>query len=91
MAVDLRAIFASGGRPLIDSLEFCVRSVRMDPVFAFLEVEFRLQPTSPGAIALYDVFCAPEAPARLSTHDALRFFSAQHVHSDAHRLPRPAR
>ena len=42
-----------------------------DPLFVFLANEYRLQPTIPGAIALYDTFCTPNAPARLDAVDVL--------------------
>jgi hypothetical protein len=37
----------------------------MEPVFVFLAGEYRLRPAHAAALALYDVFCAPRAPARL--------------------------
>ncbi len=46
-------------------------SIQMEPVFAFLTQEYRLRPTHDAALALYDVFCAPEAPARIRARDML--------------------
>lgn len=71
MAVNVGEVFARGGKGLIDLLEFCVISVRMDPVFVFLAGEFRTLPTARGAVALYELFCARDAPARLSALRAL--------------------
>ena len=71
MAVNVGEVFARGGKGLIDLLEFCVISVRMDPVFVFLAGEFRARPTAQGAVALYELFCARDAPARLSALRAL--------------------
>jgi len=71
VAVNVGEVFARGGKGLIDLLEFCVISVRMDPVFVFLAGEFRTLPTAPGAVALYELFCARDAPARVSALRAL--------------------
>ena len=71
MAVNVGEVFARGGKGLIDLLEFCVISVRMDPVFVFLAGEYRTHPTAPGAVALYEIFCARDAPARVSALRAL--------------------
>ena len=65
LRVDLDQILLAGGARRIAFLRFCVLSVRMAPIFGFLVGEFRLRPTHAGALALYDVFCAPDAPARL--------------------------
>jgi hypothetical protein len=71
MPIDLDDIFTRGGKPLIDVLNYCVRSVQMDPVFAFLVEEYRLSPTQTKAVALYDIFAAPGAPARINAADLL--------------------
>jgi hypothetical protein len=71
MAIDLDDIFARGGQELIDVLNYCVRSVQMDPVFAFLVGEYRMFPTPAKAIALYDMFIATEAPARINAVELL--------------------
>src|SRR5829696_3291893 len=71
MAIDLDHIFTHGGKALIDLLNYCVRSVQMDPVFAFLVEEYRLSPSQAKAVALYDMFAAPGAPARISAEDLL--------------------
>jgi hypothetical protein len=71
MPIDLDDIFTRGGKPLIDVLNYCVRSVQMDPVFAFLVEEYRLSPSQTKAVALYDMFAAPGAPARINAADLL--------------------
>ena len=66
MPVSIDEIFRRGGRELVDLLEYLVISFHMDPVFLFLTGEYRDQPTAYRAVALYDVFCAPRAEARVS-------------------------
>jgi hypothetical protein len=62
---DVERQFIIGGKPLLDFLTFCVVGMNVEPLFAFLVQEFRVNPTEAGALALYDCFCAPGAPARL--------------------------
>ena len=71
MALDLIEVFERGGRPLIQLLDYCVRSVQMDPVFVFLVGQYRTFPSVPKAVAIYEVFCAPEALARVSVIEVL--------------------
>jgi hypothetical protein len=71
MAVELSGLFARGGPDLIAFLDYCVFSVQMAPVFAFLAVDFGSNPTASRALALYDVFCAAGAPARLKADAVL--------------------
>jgi hypothetical protein len=71
MPIDIEEVYRRGGKALIDLLEYCVRSVQMDPLFVFLVWEYRNRPTTPGALALYDLFCAPQAPARISAREFL--------------------
>ena len=66
MPVDIDSIFRGGGKRLLDLLDFCVRAVEMDPLFLFLVQEYQYQPTTPRAMALYQLFCAVDAPARIS-------------------------
>lgn len=68
---DIDAIFRCGGQALIEFLEYCVRSVETDAVFAFLVREYRGSPTDHKALALYEMFCAATAPARISAQEAL--------------------
>lgn len=69
MGIEIQQVINSGGRGLLDLLEYCVISAQPDPLFAFLAGEYRMRPTLLPAIALYEAFCAPEAAARLSvTH-----------------------
>jgi len=69
--VDIGRILTEGGRQRIALLRFCVMSVQMEPVFVFLTQEYHFQPTHDAALALYDVFCAPDAPARIYAPDVL--------------------
>ncbi len=63
--------FTRGGKPLLDLLAFCVMSYRVEALFAFLVREYRLQPTPERALAMFDVFCAPQAPARMRAIEVL--------------------
>ena len=69
--VDVQELLDRGGKSLIDLLEYCVFSMQFEVVFAFLAREYRNDPTLPGALALYDVFCKKDAPARLSLESLL--------------------
>lgn len=71
MPVDVGVIFRRGGRDLINLLEYCVYSVQMDPLFLYLVSEYRLAPTTDKALALYELFCAADAPARISLRGEL--------------------
>jgi hypothetical protein len=50
----------------LDFLDFCVRSMQMDPLFVYLVQEYRANPTIPKAVALFHTFCAPAALAKVS-------------------------
>ena len=71
MPIDLDKIFDGGGKELIDLLDYGVRAVRLDLIFIFLVQEYRLHPTTPKAVALYEIFCATPAPARLRAPEVL--------------------
>lgn len=75
--VDLDEIFRRGGKGLIDLLDYAVRAIQPDVLFFFLVSEYRDHPTTPKAVALYDVFCAPQALARLSVVEILPPFQPQ--------------
>jgi hypothetical protein len=62
---------AAGGEPRLALLRFCVMSVTMEPVFVFLAREYQLRPAHAAVLALYDVFCAPDAPVRVYARDLL--------------------
>ncbi|MCO6454892.1 MAG: hypothetical protein J5I93_06300 [Pirellulaceae bacterium] len=66
MAVDAQAVFHAGGRGRIDLLEYVVRSEQLDALFLLLVAEFQLHPTTAKALALYELFCAWGAPARIT-------------------------
>jgi hypothetical protein len=63
--IDTEREMERGGKVLLDFLTYCVMAFRMEPVFAYLARDYRLRPTSAGAVALHDVFLAPAASARL--------------------------
>jgi hypothetical protein len=65
MAIDLDEVLGKGGKPLLELLHHCVLAVRSEPLFVFLVREYAAAPTAARAVALYDVFCAPDAEARL--------------------------
>ncbi len=67
----VEAALHAGARSRIDLLRHCVQSVTMEPVFAFLVQEYRQRPRHAAALALFDMFCAPGAPARLGAHAVL--------------------
>ena len=71
MRTDINEVFSKGDKPLIEFLDYCVRSIQMDLVFMFLVREYHNGPTAAKAAALYDLFCAPNAPGRLSAHRIL--------------------
>ena len=68
---NINEFFGRGGKPLLDFLDYCVRSIQMDLVFLFLVREYRDSRTAAKAVALYDMFCAPNAPGRISVGHAL--------------------
>ena len=69
--IDIGDILTRGGEQRIALLRYCVMSVAMEPVFVFLAGEYRMRPTHAGALALYDLFCAADAPARIQAPNAL--------------------
>jgi len=85
----LQRLLDAGGTDRLNLIRFGVISATVEPVFLFLVSEFRLRPTATAAHALYDAFCAPQAPARLATLEALpprdlRLLTAIGAFSDAH-------
>jgi hypothetical protein len=52
-------------------LEFCVSTGEMEAVFLQLVEEYRAAPTIAKAVALFDIFCAPCAPAKVKADAAL--------------------
>ena len=70
-AVDLNQILMKGGERRVALLRYCVMSIAMEPVFVFLTHEYRLRPSHVAALALYDIFCAPDAPAKIRASEAL--------------------
>jgi len=74
---DIDEIFTRGGKKLIDLLDYAVRAVQPDVLFIFLVREYRAHPTTPKAVALFDIFCAPQAPVRLGVSEILPPFNLQ--------------
>ena len=68
---DINEIFSQGGKDLMNLLDYCVQSIQMDPVFVFLVQDYRNAPTVAKAVALYDIFCVPNALARLSIQEVI--------------------
>lgn len=66
MCISIETFFDRGGRDLIDLLEYCVISLRKDILFHYLVRQYRQRPTAGGAVAMHDMFCAADAPARIS-------------------------
>ena len=52
-------------REMDQFLEFCVSTGEMEAVFLHLVEEYRAAPAISKAVALYDIFCAPCAPAKV--------------------------
>ncbi len=71
MPRDAIDILVHGGKACVEFLQFSLFSARPDGVFVFLTHEFAVRPTARGAVALYDLFLAPGAPARVSAEAAL--------------------
>ena len=71
MATNFDKIFSRGGKDLVALLNYIVRSANVDLLFVYLVTEYRQQPTSAKALALYRLFCAPRAPALLSVSEIL--------------------
>ncbi|QEG01404.1 hypothetical protein Mal15_54800 [Stieleria maiorica] len=66
MPICTKTCFQQGGRELIELLTHCVLSFNTDVLFLYLTREYQFRPQAVSAVALYDVFCAPQAPARIS-------------------------
>ena len=68
---DTDKILALGGAQRMALLRYAVISMTIEPVFLFCAGDYRLRPTHLGALAVYDMFCAPGAPARLAAYECL--------------------
>jgi hypothetical protein len=67
----IETLLEQDGEQRIALLRYCVMSVTMEPMFVFLANEYKLRPSHLGALALYDVFCSPDAPARINARAVL--------------------
>ena len=66
-----QATLAAGGAGRVAFMQYCVRSVTPEPLFLFVAGEYRFRPSHHSALAIYDVFCAVDSPARIRFPDAL--------------------
>ncbi len=71
MNLDVKGILRRGGRGQIDLLEFCVLSIDTDALFFYCVDEYRLRPQAAAAVTLHELFCAADAPARITAASAL--------------------
>jgi hypothetical protein len=69
--IDIDDTLARGGASRMALLRYCVLSMTLEPVFLLCASEYRLRPAHANALAIYDVFCAPNAPARLAAYELL--------------------
>lgn len=76
MPVCTQTIFQRGGRELLDLLTHCVFSFNPDVLFLYLVREYQFRPQATGAVAIYDVFCDPRAPAKVSAVERLPPYNA---------------
>jgi len=67
----LDKLMESGGAQRVALFQYCVRSITVEPLFLFASGEYRLRPSYKGALAIYDMFCAASAPARIRIPEAL--------------------
>jgi|GEM_PF-2281896 len=67
MPISLSSVARSGSKTQIDLLEYCVHSAQPDPLFVVLVNHYQLLPSNNKAVVLFDVFCAANSPALLST------------------------
>ncbi|MGD8278287.1 MAG: hypothetical protein PVH00_09690, partial [Gemmatimonadota bacterium] len=65
MGFDPWTVLTAGGRSALDLLEYAVISAQLELVTAWLITDYRNRPTAERALALYDAFLAPNAPARI--------------------------
>jgi hypothetical protein len=70
-ALDIPAILAEGGEAAIALLQFAIRSGQREPLFYALVTDYRQRCNHQTALALFDLFCAADAPARLSISHVL--------------------
>jgi hypothetical protein len=65
-SIDVNALLSGGGEGTVKLLQYCVRSVTMEPLFVFFARQYQHRPNHLTALTLYDLFCASNAPARLA-------------------------
>jgi hypothetical protein len=64
-------ILTTGGQARVNFLNQCVLNGATDYVFEFLVLDYNSHPTKKKAIAMYDAFCAPDAPHKLNCDELL--------------------
>lgn len=69
--IDIPAILAEGGETALALLQFCIRSGQREPLFYALIKDYQQRTNHLTALTLFDLFCAPNAPARLSVSHVL--------------------
>jgi hypothetical protein len=69
--LDIPATLTQGGEGYVSLLQFCLRSGHLEPLFLALVKEYQQKPSHLSALTLYDLFCAANAPARLSVAQVL--------------------
>jgi hypothetical protein len=65
VTIDLDELLSGGGKALINLLQYSVLSVQLEPLFVCLVQDYRGHATVARAGALFDVFLAASAPARI--------------------------
>jgi len=63
---DITNTFEQGGEPMVQVLNYCIYSRKLDPVFILLAKNYQLMPNSEKALSLFDEFIATNAPLTLS-------------------------
>ena len=71
MSIKIEEILSGGGRDLINLLEYAVLSINVDLIFVYLVREYRVRPSAAAALAVHDLFCCADSPARVSCEAAL--------------------
>lgn len=71
MPILLDETLTRGGKPLVDLLQFAIYSVQLEPLFLTLVQDYRTLASIPRALALFDTFCAMNAPGRIQAREVL--------------------
>jgi hypothetical protein len=71
MPVELDHALTIGGKVTIHFLQYCLFTKRAEAVFLYCAQKYRYSPTAPGAMVLFEGFCAEKAIAKLSLPELL--------------------